>query len=161
MAAFPIACTLLFGFGTVAHARTETTPVVKEEGTAATGTVTPVTPSGGICARTDAVRDAIVARIGARDCTRVTAAHLARLGGRLRLGNKGISSLKAGDFAGLSRLREIWLENNQLTTLPSDLFDGLSAVEILHLNGNDLVSLPAGCSTGCQRCGCSICKTTG
>ena len=78
---------------------------------AASETVTPPPPSGGICARTDQVRDAIVARIqAARDCTQVTAAHLAKLGGRLKLAGKGISSLKAGDFAGLSKLREIWRE---------------------------------------------------
>ncbi|WP_428097254.1 Calx-beta domain-containing protein [Candidatus Rariloculus sp.] len=116
---------------------------------AASETVTPPPPSGGICARTDQVRDAIVARIqAARDCTQVTAAHLAKLGGRLKLAGKGISSLKAGDFAGLSKLREIWLENNQLTALPPGLFDGLSAVEILQLNGNHLVSLPVGAFDG-------------
>ena len=105
----------------------------------ATGTVA---PSRGICARTDQVRDAIVARIGAaRDCTQVTAARLAELRGKLRLDDKGISSLKPGDFAGLSKLTEIWLDNNQLTTLPSDLFDGLSALEILQLGGNQLDTL--------------------
>ena len=116
---------------------------------AASETVTPTVPSGGICARTDAVRDAIVARIqAARDCTQVTAAHLARQGGRLKLAGKGINSLKAGDFAGLSKVKEIWLENNQLTTLPPDLFDGLSSVEILQLNGNHLVHLPVGAFDG-------------
>ncbi len=126
MAAFSIACALLFGLATAAHARTET----------------PTAPSGGICARTEAVRDALVARIrAARDCTQVTAAHLARLRGQLRLDDKGISSLKAGDFAGLPKLTEIWLNNNQLTSLPSDLFDGLSALEILQLGGNQLDTL--------------------
>ena len=138
MPAFPIACTLLFGSGTSAHGRTATTPVVEEDGA-----------TTGICTRTDQVRDAIVARIqAARDCTQVTAAHLASLKGRLKLGGKGISSLKAGDFAGLSKLKEIWLENNQLTTLPPGLFDGLSAVEILQLNGNHLDSLPVGAFEG-------------
>ena len=135
-----------------ATAEAHTTALVSnlDEGdTAASETVTPTAPSRGICARTDAVRDAIVARIkAARDCTQVTAAHLATLGGRLKLGDKGISSLKAGDFAGLSKLTEIWLEDNQLTTLPPDLFDGLSAVEILQLNGNHLVSLPVGAFDG-------------
>ena len=237
MAAFPIACALLFAFGTAAHAQTETPPVVEEDGAttgpsapdltltsgdrraalswtppsddggsgiakyqyrrkagsgtfgawtdigdssdsgasvgdetaltvkglsndtlytfelravnedgetgaAASETVTPTAPTGGICARTDAVRDAIVARIeAAHDCTQVTTAHLAKLRGNLKLKDKGISSLKAGDFASLSKLREIWLNNNQLTSLPSDLFDGLSALEILQLGGNQLDTL--------------------
>ena len=100
------------------------------------------TPRLGICDRTKQVRDALVARIrAARDCAQVTAAHLAGLRGQLRLDDRGISSLKAGDFAGLSKLTEIWLDNNQLTDLPSDLFDGLPALEILQLGGNQLGAL--------------------
>ena len=100
------------------------------------------TVRGGICARTRAVRHAIVARIRtARNCGQVTAAHLAKLRGTLRLDDKGIGSLKAGDFAGLAKLTEIWLDNNLLTSLPSDLFDGLSALEILQLGGNRLETL--------------------
>ena len=113
-----------------------------EGGNAASETVTPRAPGGGICARTEAVRDALVARIeAARDCTEVTAAHLARLRGQLRLDDRGISSLKAGDFAGLRKLTEIWLDNNQVTGLPSDMFDGLPALEILQLGGNQLGTL--------------------
>ena len=105
-------------------------------------TVAPAARSGGICARTDAVREALVARIkAARDCSQVTAAHLAGLRGQFRLDGNGISSLKAGDFAGLSKLTEIWLDNNQLASLPSDLFDGLRALEILQLGGNQLDNL--------------------
>ena len=111
-------------------------------GAGASETVTPTALSGGICARTEAVRDALVARIrAARDCAQVTAAHLAGLRGQLRLDDRGISSLKAGDFAGLRKLTEIWLDNNQLTGLPSDLFDGLPALEILQLGGNQLGAL--------------------
>ena len=92
----PPACPLRPGAGrrSAARARQRARPPAASE------TVTPTAPSGGICARTDQVRDAIVARIGAaRDCTQVTAAHLASLRGKLKLAGKGISSLKAGDFA--------------------------------------------------------------
>ena len=112
----------------------------------ATGTLA---PPPGICARTEAVRDAIVARIeSARDCAQVTAAHLAGIADPLELGDKGITSLKAGDFAGLSKLTEIWLDNNQLTSLPSDLFAGLSALWFLDLSNNRLTSLSAGAFNG-------------
>ncbi len=112
----------------------------------ATGTVA---PPPGICARTEAVRDAIVARIeSARDCAQVTSAHLAGLERPLELGDRGITSLKAGDFAGLSKLTEIWLDNNQLTSLPSDLFAGLSALWFLDLSNNRLTSLSAGAFNG-------------
>ena len=148
--ALAAAALLALALPATAEAQTTDPAGTLDEGdNAASETVTPTTPSGGICARTDQVRDAIVARIqAARDCTQVTAAHLASLRGRLKLAGKGIGSLKAGDFAGLSKLREIWLENNQLTTLPPGLFDGLSAVEILQLNGNHLVGLPVGAFDG-------------
>ena len=111
--------------------------------------VTPRAPSGGICARTDAVRDALVARIeSARDCTQVTAAHLARLTGELRLDDKGIGSLKAGDFAGLSKLEILELGGNQLDTLRSDVFNGLTALWFLDLSNNRLTSLSPGAFNG-------------
>ena len=120
-----------------------------ETGTAEEETVTPTAPSGGICARTDAVRDALVARItAARDCTQVTAAHLARLKGELGLADKGIGSLKAGDFAGLSKLEILELGGNQLDTLRSDVFNGLPALWFLDLSNNRLTSLSAAAFNG-------------
>ena len=91
----------------------------------------------------------IVARIqAARDCTQVTAPRLAKLKGELRLDDKGISSLKAGDFPGLSKLTEIWLGTNQLSTLPVDVFDGLSALWFLDLEEIQLSALSAGVFDG-------------
>ena len=112
----------------------------------ATGTVV---PAPGICARTRAVRDAIVARVeSARDCAQVTARHLAWLTDPLDLEDRGITSLKAGDFAGLSGLTEIWLDHNQLTGLSADLFDGLAALWFLDLSNNRLTGLSAGAFNG-------------
>ena len=81
-------------------------------------------PTAGICGRTEAVRNAIVARIsGVTDCTHVTDADLAAIGGTLSLSNKSITALAAGDFAGLTALETLWLNDNDLTTLPAGVFD--------------------------------------
>ena len=49
------------------------------------------------------------------------------------LSGKGIKSLKAGDFNGLSKVRILHLHNNALTTLPDNVFSGLSSLEQLYL----------------------------
>ena len=80
--------------------------------------------SGGICARTAQVRNAIVDRIpGVHTCSAVTDAHLAAVTGLLNLNDTAISNFKFGDFSGLTRLRSLLLTDNQLTTLPADIFD--------------------------------------
>ena len=92
--------------------------------------------------RTPQVRDAIVAAVpGVNNANDVTKAHLARIT-NLNLRAKGISALKAGDFAGLSSLREIELTGNQLRTPPTDIFSGLSSLRVIYLNLNQLTSLP-------------------
>ena len=102
------------------------------------------TPRLGICDRTKQVRDAIVAKIaGVGNCTQVTDAHMAKIKGPLRLENTQISSLQAGDFAGLPNLRVIHLHGNRLSSLPPDVFDGLSSLEELELYGNQLSTLPS------------------
>ena len=98
---------------------------------------------GGICDRTVQVRDAIVDRIpGIHTCSAVTDAHLAMVTGLLNLNNTGITSLKSGDFSGLTYLRSLLLKNNRLTTLPVDIFAGLVSLETLRVNANALQSLP-------------------
>ena len=78
--------------------------------------------SGGICGRTPAVRDALLVLIeeneGAIDCADVSAAHLAAITGRLDLSGQGIAALKAGDFAGLTGLTQLYLYGNALSSLP-------------------------------------------
>ena len=105
--------------------------------------------AAGICGRTDAVLDALMALIpGASGCADVTAAHLAAITGLLDLSGQNITALAAGDFAGLTALTELDLFNNDLTTLPDDVFDRLTSLEILNLNNNDLTELPAGVFDG-------------
>ena len=96
-----------------------------------------------VCDRTTQVRDAIVAAVaGVSDCNDVTEAHLAAIT-RLDLENKNISSLKDGDFDGMTALYELKLQNNQLQTLPANIFSDLSSLRTLYLNNNRLSSLPS------------------
>ena len=108
--------------------------------------------SGGICGRTPAVRDALLDLIeeneGAIDCADVSAAHLAAITGRLDLSGQGIAALKAGDFAGLTGLTQLYLYGNALSSLPGRVFADLSALDNLDLNNNDLPSLPGGVFAG-------------
>ena len=68
--------------------------------------------------------------------------------GRLDLDDKGITSLKAGDFAGLTGMTTLILNDNDLTSLPAGVFSGLTALSSLFLVGNDLSSLPANVFSG-------------
>ena len=110
----------------------------------ATVTVTAFDPTAGICGRTEEVRDAIVALIsGVSNCALVTDTHLAAITGELDLRNKGIT-LAAGDFDGLTALRELYLSSNSLSTLPAGVFDELTVLSDLYLAWNSLSTLPAG-----------------
>ena len=117
--------------------------------TAAVGTL-------GICDRTEQVRDDIISMLnsqslgslGIKDCSEVTGEHLARIwvldlnGGGVF--GKRITSLKSGDFHGLSGLTELELVDNSLSELPEGVFDGLASLEILTMHENALGSLPDG-----------------
>ena len=99
----------------------------------------------GICGRTKEVRDALLAQIpGVSGCAAVTAAHLAAITGTLDLSGQSIADLAAGDFAGLTSLEVLYLNNNDLTELPGGVFEPLTSLEVLYLNNNDLTTLPGG-----------------
>ena len=132
-----------------------------------------VTPTPGICDRTQQVQDGILAAVsGVDECAAVTVANLAGIGG-LSIENKGVTSLKAGDFAGLTAVDtlnvfgnpslttlpsgvfagltavlEINLKENGLETLPADVFSGLPTLAIVNLRDNELATLPAGLFSG-------------
>ena len=108
----------------------------------------PVTPTPGICDRTQQVQDEILRQLsGVDDCAAVTVADLATVP-RLVLDGKGITSLKAGDFAGLTAVTDIALTDNQLGTLPGNLFSELTSLTQLILDSNQLTSLPADAFSG-------------
>ena len=101
-----------------------------------------------ICGHTEAVRDAIVGEIsGVSNCADVTDTHLAAITGTLDLSFGSITTLAAGDFAGLTALDQLLLYNNSLSTLPVKVFDDLTALTLLWLGSNSLTSLPTTCST--------------
>ena len=107
-----------------------------------------VTPTPGICDRTQQVHETIVTALsGVDDCAAVTVADLAGITD-LELISKNIASLKSGDFAGLTSLITLGLVRNSLTMLPADVFSGLTALGSLSLNDNDLESLPADVFSG-------------
>ena len=117
----------------VAHAQTADPPTDTEP------------TSAGICGRTPQVRDAILSRLSdVSQCADVTGDHLASIDGRLHLEEKDITSLRAGDFDGLTELRTLSLWHNQIEELPSGVFDSLTALESLNLDHNRLGELPPG-----------------
>ena len=91
--------------------------------------------------RTPQVRDAIVRAAGVQSAADVTEAHLSEIR-QLDLEDKSITSLKVGDFNGLTSLDGLFLRDNQLTTLPADIFDEVTGLTTLNLEGNQLSTLP-------------------
>ena len=104
--------------------------------------------TGGICGRTSAVRDALLDLIETNEgatvaCADATTTHLAGITGTLDLSGQSIAALRAGDFAGLTGLTELYLYDNALSSLPGGVFDDLTALTRLLMNENGLTRLPA------------------
>ena len=117
--------------------------VVSADGDGAEAMAGPVTPTPGICDRTQQVQDEILRQLsGVDDCAAVTVADLETVP-RLVMEGKSITSLKAGDFAGLTAVTFIYLNSNRVTSLPETVFSGLTALETLDLEDNVLRVLPA------------------
>ncbi len=99
-----------------------------------------VTP---VCDRTPQIRAAIIAAVpGVTDCADVTETHLAAIP-TLNVSSQGITTLKAGDFDGLTTLITLNLNANRLSTLPAGVFDELTALTTLNLRHNQMMTLPA------------------
>ena len=104
-----------------------------------------VTVRVGICGRTAAVIGAILSQIsGASNCSEVTSRQLATITGTLSLTSRINSSLKAGDFYGLTSLTRLYLGWNDLVTLPDGIFDQLTSLTWLSLGHNAFSTLPDG-----------------
>ena len=103
----------------------------------------------GICDRTPQVRDGILDRIGSGTaCGDVTNTQLAAINGSLDLTDQGLTSLKMGDFDGLTHLQALDLKTNALTALPEGVFHGLTNLQNLDLQTNALTALPEGVFRG-------------
>ena len=96
----------------------------------------------GICARTLAVREAIVAQADrVHSCAFIDADDLDAIR-TLDLSGRDITTLQAGDFEGLRRLRELRLNRNALHALPRGMFDGLPMLRLVHLHDNPGAPFP-------------------
>ena len=93
-----------------------------------------------ISARTPQVRDAIVAAAPVESANDVTLAHLAAITS-LGLNNKSVSSLKTGDFNGLTALRTLSLNNNSISDI--SVLKDLTSLTFLQLNNNSISDISA------------------
>ena len=106
-----------------------------------------------VCDRTPEVRDAIMKKIAQIDSSiecgddDLTALALSEFTS-LFLSEKGITSLKTGDFSGFSSLQYLYLRKNQITSLPEGVFSSLSSLQYIGLEKNQLTSLPEGVFSG-------------
>ena len=111
---------------------------------AQTATVEARSASTGICDRTAQVRDEILGQLpDTSDCAAVTDTELSGII-RLALSEKGITTLKSGDFSGMSNLQHLNLDNNELSALPDGIFDDLTGLEDLQFFNNYIRGLPDG-----------------
>ena len=100
--------------------------------------------TGGICSRTEAVRNTFLTKISdISDCADVTSTHLATIASFIFLRPQDITALAAGDFDGLTSLTSLTLQDNMLSMLPAGVFDGLTSLTSLTLGDNMLSTLPA------------------
>ncbi len=81
-------------------------------------------------------------------CQNVTDDHLAALTTLRWVEKPEFTSLKSGDFAGMTGLTTLDIQNNEISELPADIFDGLDAVTDLRFSRNDIEDLPAGVFSG-------------
>ena len=121
-------------------------PALNVESLRALAEITPygeIIPSTLVCDRTPQVRDAILGEISnISDCALVSEAHLAAIT-ILSLSGDNITTLKVGDFDGLTGLESLLVTNSSLSSLPAGIFDNLTALTLLNLERNELSSLPA------------------
>ena len=112
-----------------------------------TVTVRQLASDKGICSRTSDVVLAILEEIYGVDgnvgCDEVSDADLAQAR-ELFIYQRGITSLSAGDFDGLSGLKTLNLETNRIRELPDGIFDDLTSLERLFIGDNELSELPEG-----------------
>ena len=105
----------------------------------------------GICGRTEAVRDAILAKVaGKTDCGDILAADLAGIT-ELAVSGAGVTSLSAGDFAGLANLTELQITGTEIPSLPANIFAGLAKLKNLDLSNNLLTALPENLFAGLSK----------
>ena len=113
---------------------------------------------GGICSRTEVVRENILQQIMGTNqlstlpnCATITTVDLAGITSIIIPGTGSeLTALQSGDFAGLTELEELFILGfPELTTVPADIFNGLPKLEAIQLTNNPkLTTLPAGIFNG-------------
>ena len=102
----------------------------------------------GICDRTSQIQGEILLQLpSGTTCQTVTSAQLSGIT-EINLTYKNISSLKGGDFDGLSNLEVLYLGYNPLTILPEDIFKELKSLRVLYLWSSSLTELPSDLFSG-------------
>ena len=116
---------------------------------------TPTPPASehvqGICDRTEQVQERILGILqwfDVHNCAEVTDDKLRQIQENLWIQYEGLTALQKGDFKGLSELKILLLNGNELATLPEGVFDDLSDLEYLDISGNQLTELPDGVFDG-------------
>ena len=105
-----------------------------------------------VCERTPQVREAIMKEmapfyeIGLDHCSEVNEDVLGTIV-VLFLDNQRITSLRNGDFSGMTSLEVLDLGGNRLRALPREVFSGLPSLKWLYLTNNQLSRLPEGVFT--------------
>ncbi|RKU32418.1 hypothetical protein C6496_24015 [Candidatus Poribacteria bacterium] len=85
--------------------------------------------------RTQQVRDVIVSAVDVDSVEDVTPAHLATISA-LSLNSTGITTLKTGDFAGLTSLQYLYMNRNSISDISA--LEGLTALRWLSLSRNSI-----------------------
>jgi len=78
-----------------------------------------------------------------KSCQNITPEDLATIDGIINLSKSVISTLKAGDFTGLTNLKMLYLSENYIRNLPAGIFNEMTSLKTLALTGNLLDSLHA------------------
>ena len=96
-----------------------------------------------VCERTEQIKLFIEAYLG-KNCAQISIQELSSISGKMNLSEQGLSTLKVGDFSGLSSVKELSLHKNQLglnEPLPAGVFTGLTELRVLSITENQLKEL--------------------
>ena len=93
-------------------------------------------PSQGICSRTREIQNIIMAELGSVHCALVTDSELATITRPFAVVEAGLTNLRAGDIAGLTGVRDLYLYGNQLSELPEEFFKNAGGFDRVLLQDN-------------------------
>lgn len=100
--------------------------------------------SYNICDRTRQVKEHIMSQLKKQDCREVTKEDLKSITKLSITYREDLTTLKSGDFFGLTSVEILFLSFNQLERLSKCVFVGLDSVQKIYLGNNRLRSLPEG-----------------